>query len=66
MRRKMARAKVYCEVTCCLCGALASESGYYDNSSRISKIKKDVRNWAWDEEIGGNLCPECYKKEKGL
>lgn len=62
----MARAKVYCEVTCNRCGVLALGSGYYKNSSRISYLKAKTKDWVWDNKFGGNLCPSCqmeYKEE---
>lgn len=62
----MARAKVYCEITCNSCGVLLNSSGYYENSSIISKLKKEAKeeNWVWDEEFGGNLCPSCQEELK--
>lgn len=60
----MEKARIYCEVTCCICGALASESGYYRNKSTIAVLKKDVAKWAWNEKIGGNICPKCLEEEK--
>ena len=67
----MARAKVYCEVTCYHCGGLAYESGYYRNPLTISKLKEGVKDWIWDDEMGGNLCPCCQKclkttRKKGI
>lgn len=60
----MAIAKIYCEITCNSCGALLMGSGYYKNSSIISKLKKNARedNWIYDENFGGNLCSECQEK----
>ena len=60
----MARAKVYCEITCNNCGISLRGSGYYKNSSIISKLKENAKqaNWIWDEEFGGNLCPGCQKE----
>ena len=62
----MARAKVYCEITCNSCGALFKGSGYYKNVSIISKLKENAKeyNWVWDEDFCGNLCPECQKEIK--
>ena len=62
----MSRAKVYCEITCSSCGALLKGSGYYKNASIISKLKSNANEsgWVWDEEFGGNLCPECQKEVK--
>ena len=62
----MARAKVYCEITCNNCGALLKGSGYYKNPSIISRLKETAKecNWIWDEEFDGNLCPECQKEIK--
>lgn len=62
----MARAKVYCEITCNSCGNLLKGSGYYKNSSIISKLKETAKkeNWIWDEEFGGNLCPNCQEEIK--
>ena len=39
----MARAKIYCEITCNNCGALLKSSGYYNNSSIISKLKQNAK-----------------------
>lgn len=36
-------------------------SGYYKNSSTISKLKNDTKDWIWDEEWG-DLCPDCKNK----
>ena len=62
----MASAKIYCEITCNSCGVLLQGSGYYKNSSIISKLKENAKEnkWIWDEEFGGNLCPECQKEVK--
>ena len=62
----MARAKVYCEITCNSCGTLLKGSGYYKNVSIISKLKENAKeyNWVWDEEFGGNLCPSCQEEIK--
>lgn len=56
------RAKIYCEVTCAHCGALASASGYYRNAETISRLKKDTKDWVCVD--GDNLCPDCYRKRK--
>lgn len=61
----MARAKVYCEVTCNNCGGLAYGSTYYKNASTISKLKEATKDWIWDEKLGMNLCPDCQKELKG-
>ena len=62
----MARAKVYCEITCNSCGALLKGSGYYKNASIISKLKSNANEsgWIWDEKLGMNLCPNCQKELK--
>lgn len=62
----MAKAKVYCEITCNSCGALLKGSGYYKNASIISKLKSNANEsgWIWDEEFGGNLCPKCQEEIK--
>lgn len=60
----MARAKIYCEVTCLNCGGLAYGSGYYKNASTISKLKELTKDWVYDEKLGMNLCPECQKELK--
>ena len=62
----MARAKVYCEITCNSCGTLLIGSGYYKNASIISKLKSNANEsgWVWDEEFGGNLCPSCQEEVK--
>ena len=62
----MARAKVYCEITCNNCGVVLKGSGYYKNSSIIAKLKENAKeaNWVWDEEFCGNLCPECQEEIK--
>lgn len=39
----MARAKVYCEITCNSCGALLNGSGYYKNPSIISRLKENAK-----------------------
>lgn len=60
----MARAKIYCEVTCNNCGVLSCSSTYYKNASTISKLKEETKDWVWDEEFGGNLCPDCQEELK--
>lgn len=62
----MARARIYCEVTCCRCSCLAYTSRYYKNTETISKIKESVKDWIWDENLCGNLCPECQEDLKRL
>lgn len=58
------RARIYCEAMCCHCGVLAYKSTYYKNTSTISQLKESVKDWIWDEELCGNLCPECQKELK--
>ena len=60
----MAKAKIYCEVTCNNCGALACASTYYKNASTISKLKEATKDWVWDEKLSMNLCPECQEELK--
>lgn len=62
----MAKAKVYCEITCNSCGLLLIGSGYYKNASIISKLRSNANEngWVWDEEFGGNLCPSCQEEVK--
>ncbi len=62
----MARAKIYCEIICNNCGALLKGSGYYNNSSIISRLKENAKesNWIWSEEFCGNLCPDCQEEMK--
>ena len=62
----MKNAKVYCEITCNSCGSLLKGSGYYKNSSIISKLKGNAKEsgWIWDEKFGGNLCPNCQEELK--
>ena len=62
----MARAKIYCEITCNNCGGVLKGSGYYKNSSIIAKLKESAKeaNWVWDEEFCGNLCPSCQEEIK--
>lgn len=63
------KARIYCEVTCCNCGGLAYESGYYRNASTISELKEATKDWVWDDKLGGNLCPGCQedlKKDKRI
>ena len=55
------KAKIYCEVTCAKCRALAAASGYYRNENTIKKLKEVTANWEWDEENGGNFCPGCKR-----
>ena len=56
------KARIYCEVTCCICGGLAYKSTYYKNSSTISELKEATKDWIWDDKLHGNLCPECQKE----
>lgn len=60
----MAKAKIYCEITCNSCGVVLKGSGYYKNSSIISKLKSIASEdgWVWDEELCGNLCPRCQEE----
>ena len=58
------KAKIYCEVICCHCGGLAYKSKYYRNTSTISELKEATKDWIWDDELHGNLCPECQKELK--
>ena len=60
----MVKAKIYCEVICCHCGGLAFGSGYYRNSSTISKLKEKTKDWVWSDEYSGNLCPDCQGELK--
>ena len=60
----MAKAKIYCEVTCGSCGVLTCASTYYKNTSTISKLKDATKDWIWDEELNINLCPECQEELK--
>ena len=39
----MARAKIYCEITCNNCGGVLKGSGYYENVSIISKLKENAK-----------------------
>ena len=39
----MARAKIYCEITCNNCGVVLKGSGYYKNVSIISKLKENAK-----------------------
>ena len=58
------KAKIYCEVTCCRCSGLASKSRYYKNSETIARLKELTKDWVWDENLCGNLCPDCQKELK--
>lgn len=58
------KARIYCEVTCCYCGGLAFGSGYYKNKATIGALKENTKDWIWDNELYGNLCPECQKELK--
>lgn len=58
------KAKIYCEVTCCNCGGFASKSRYYKNSETIARLKESTKDWVWDENLCGNLCPDCQKELK--
>lgn len=60
----MAKAKIYCEITCNSCGVVLKGSGYYKNTSIISKLKSiaNENGWIWDEGFGGNLCPSCQEE----
>lgn len=58
------RAKIYCEITCNSCGNLAPGSGYYTNANRIKILKTKNKNWIWDDEFSGNLCPDCQEERK--
>lgn len=60
----MKKAKIYCEVTCNRCGALAMGSSYYRNASTISKLKNYTKDWVYDDDFGGNLCPDCQNENK--
>lgn len=60
----MAKAAIWCEVSCLYCGA--NVGWYYRNSKSISNLKAATKNWVWDKEKG-NLCPECAEKlKKGI
>lgn len=61
----MARAKIWCEVTCGSCGALDCCSTYYKNASTISKLKEKTKDWVYDKDLGINLCPSCQKELRG-
>lgn len=58
------KAKIWCEITCGNCGAMATISRYYSNagSIKIKKIKEETADWIWDDENSINLCPDCQKK----
>ena len=42
----MEKAKIYCEVTCGSCGALAYVSRYYKNTDTIRKAKRRANKYA--------------------
>lgn len=55
------RAKIRCECTCIVCGTMSAASTYYKNSNTISKLKKNIKDWVWLDELAGNVCPKCQK-----
>lgn len=56
------RAIIRCEVICCLCGGVSVASRYYKNSGTIAKIKRATRDWIYNKEYDGNICPDCLKE----
>ena len=58
------KAKIWCECICTECGGMAAGSTYYNNPETISSLKKYVNDWIYDEDLGGNICPECQAKIK--
>lgn len=62
MRGNNMKAKIWCEITCGNCGAMATISRYYSNAGSIKKIKEETADWIWDDENSMNLCPDCQKK----
>ena len=64
----MARAEIFCEVTCGNCGSLSMGSTSYKNASTISRLKRLTKDWIWSNELAINLCPACQKelKENGV
>ena len=56
MRHK--RAVIYLDVTCCVCGS-SYPSRDYKNASTISTLKKEIKDWIFDDDWCGNVCPEC-------
>lgn len=58
------KAKIWCECLCVECGGMAVNSTYYDNPSTISELKNEVKDWIYDKDVGGNICPECQAKIK--
>lgn len=58
----MSKAKIYCEVICGKCGALACNSKYYKNAFTISSLKENTKDWIWDDKLAMNVCPDCKNK----
>lgn len=60
----MTRAKIWCEVTCGNCTALAGASGFYRNADTIRRLKATTKDRKDDKQYG-TLCPKCYQKLRG-
>ena len=60
----MKKARIFCEVTCNRCGALAYNSTYYKNYNTIKTLKENTKDWVLDDKYGINLCPKCQSEIK--
>ena len=58
----MSKAKIYCEVICGKCGALACNSKYYKNAFTISSLKENTKDWIWDDKLA--MCDFIINYEK--
>ena len=58
----MAKAKIFCEVTCILCGTCASD--LYKNATTIAALKETTKDWVWNNSVNGNVCPGCQEELK--
>lgn len=52
--------KIWCDVTCTYCGAVAKSSGYY-SPERIKALKQEVKNWKVNDGEEA-VCPNCSEE----
>lgn len=60
--RKGKRIRLWCDVTCCICGTSAGE--YYENAKTIARIKRRTAGWRDMDKYGGTVCASCQQDIK--
>ena len=60
---KLEKAKIWMDVTCGNCGAMAGRT--YRNGQSIQRLKEETFTWRYDTELCMNLCTDCLMKLRG-